>query len=83
MNRNLDGTPLSRADLIALALEAGMPASKVSIDTKTWVFTEASRELRFRLWARGELLLDTRPVARPTPSVTVDEEMVAFLTAGR
>jgi hypothetical protein len=80
MNRNLNGTPLTRADLIALALEAGMPASKITVDAKTWVFAEASRDLRFAMWARGELVLDTRPEPRVAPSNAVDWEIVAAIS---
>lgn len=80
MNRKPDGTLLERADFIALALKAGMPASKVTIDTKTWVFADASRALRHRMWARGELVLDTRPEPRTRPAVEVDWEIVRFLT---
>ncbi len=80
MNRTLDGKPITRADHIALALLAGMPASKVTRDTKTWVFELACRDLRFLLWCAGFLLLDTRPVHQPAPKAAIDTEMVAFLT---
>lgn len=80
MNRNLDGTLLTREQLITLALQAGMPPMKVATDTKTHVFADASRNLRFRMWCRGELLLDTRPEPRPSRPVTVDWEIVRFLT---
>jgi hypothetical protein len=60
MNRNLQGEPLSRAELMALAIEAGMPRSKIDNETKTWEFEHASRGLRHSMWARGELILNTR-----------------------
>lgn len=81
MNRHLDGTELTRSDLMALALEAGMPALQATSNTKTWVFVEESRDLRWKMWCRGELLLDTRPrAAAPRRSLTVDWEVVELLT---
>lgn len=80
MNRKPDGTLLERADFIALAIEAGFPAAQVTLDTKTHVFVQASRHLRHAMWARGELVLDTRPEPRPVRSVEVDWEIVRFLT---
>lgn len=77
MNRNLDGSELTRDQLIALALEAGFPAANVTRDVKTFVFSEASRRLRLAMFMRGELVLDTRPVDRPaTNVVTVDWDFV-------
>lgn len=83
MNRKPDGTPLERADFIALALEAGFPPANVMRDTKTHVFIDASRVLRHRMWARGQLVLDTRPIPQPpVRPLTVDWEVVRFLTGG-
>ncbi len=82
MNRNLDGTQLTREQLIDLAIEAGMPRSKVTRDVKTWEFRNASRQLRHEMFWRGELNLNTRDVwTQPAPvTPTVDAEMVAFFT---
>lgn len=82
MNRTNDGRLLERADFIALALEAGMPASKVSTDTKTFVFIDASRRLRFEMWTRGELTLDTSEPFVPAPPPRVNWEAVEALTNG-
>lgn len=69
MNRNLDGSPLTREQLIDLALKAGFPKANVTRDVKTWVFSEASRKLRLAMFMRGELVLDTSPLPQPEPFV--------------
>lgn len=76
MNRNLDGSELTRRQLIALAVQAGFPEANITRDMKTWVFSEASRKVRLAMFMRGELVLDTRPVARPAKVLTVDWEFV-------
>lgn len=82
MRCHLDGTELTRDDLVALAVKAGFPESSVTRQVKTWVFAHESRKLRFDMWCRGELLLTSglRPEARPVTAPAVDWEMVAFLT---
>lgn len=84
MNRNLDGTPLSREQLLDLALEAGMSPEKNTLDAKTSVFIDESRGLRHAMFMRGELVLDTRPVPRPSRlPLQVDWVLVAFITGGK
>ena len=60
MNKNLDGTDLTREKLRTFALEAGMSPEKDTRDTKTGVFHHESRTVRYARWMRGELVLDTR-----------------------
>lgn len=80
MNKNLDGTALSRTQLIDLAVASGHDRSKFTLDVKTGMIVHLSRALRFAMFSRGELLLDTRPVARPArASLTLDREVLAFL----
>lgn len=80
MNKNPDGTALSRTQLIDLAVASGHDRSKFTIDVKTAMIVHLSRNLRFAMFARGELLLDTRPAPAATPkSLTVDREVLAFL----
>lgn len=78
MNKNLDGTDLSREQLMELALRAGMSPEKCTRDVKTWVFRFESRHLRHEMFMRGELLLDTSGEHVPGPLPTVDPEVVAF-----
>ncbi len=83
MNRNLDGTELTRAQLIDLALRSGMSPMKVSRDVKTHVFHSASRQLRWEMWCRGELVLDTRPIDRAPTTDVLDWDVIEFLTTMR
>lgn len=66
MNRNLDGSQLSRTQLIDLAVASGHDRAKFTTDFKTAMLPHLSSALRHAMWARGELVLDTRPVERPS-----------------
>lgn len=80
MNRNLDGTALSRTQLIDLAVASGHDRSKFTIDVKTGMIVHLSRNLRFGMFSRGELLLDTRHEDLPARApLTLDREVLAFL----
>ena len=85
MNRNLQGVELSREELKALSFSkrvdgtVGMTPEQFATEMKTSVLWEASRQVRFEMFWRGELVLDTRPTERPVKSLEVDWEVVNFL----
>jgi hypothetical protein len=93
MNRNPDRTPLTTDQLRDLARQCGM--SDADLDAADGVhqketairsfLLERTRKLRFDMCMRGELVLDTSGpfVPKPKPPLTVDRDVVDFLTRSR
>lgn len=87
MNCNLDGTPLSEADLIGIALEAGATEEKLSgifsCHNDNMIFShlkDLTRSARHALFMAGQLRLRTEArETPPAPKIIVDPEMYAFL----
>jgi hypothetical protein len=67
MNRNLAGERLTRRELIEIAVEHGLAGSAEELadghEVPTWKIHNMTRKVRHRMWARGELILDTRTAA--------------------
>ena len=67
MNRKLDGTPLSTDDLIAIAKANGISDKEIqgviALHNENLIHSKLDQitaEIRFRMFSRGELKLDTR-----------------------
>lgn len=84
MHRNLDGSLPDRDQLIALAVEGGIPRESITRDMKTGIIADMSRKVRHEKWSRGEMLFGGGEPFVPTPpSHEVDWDVVAFLTRGK
>lgn len=81
MNRKLNGERFTRAELIDMAVSIGaVERHKITMDVKTHVFAEMTREHRLGMFMRGEAILDSRPEpAKAFVRPTVDMEVLRFL----
>lgn len=85
--RHLDGRPLTVDELLDIAAEAGLDVIGLrhacgelhNENASRSLVSFATRAAQHDLWARGELLLDTRPVSRPVITHSIDVEVFEFL----
>jgi hypothetical protein len=91
MNCHPNHTPLTAEDMVTLALDAGL-VTAADVEAARGVhdkagfffshFATLTRDLRFAMMCRGDLVQDSRQPApiKVKPVAVLDTEMVAFLT---
>lgn len=87
MNLNLDGTELTKEQLLAFAAEAGCDMEKLNSELialhnanmQRSLLTHVTREIRLEAFMQGRLLLQTKLWEAPTVPVVVNKEIFDFL----